>query len=176
MRKALFPLVALLACMLSACASDGSFVNPFASEPKSESGFYFSEFPDIPIPNEMSESSSDTFVTFAPSGLKCGVQRFSGRVELVSLMNTMRKGMAANGWSLRSLLRAKESVLVFDKPDRMAAFQISDGTFTTEMRIFVTSRLEGDAPAEFENTGFIPPTSTGAESAAATDGQQPLDQ
>lgn len=132
---------------LVGCASDGTFKNPFSSEPESASGFFFSEFPDIPIPNEMSESSSDTFIAFAPSGIKCGVQRFTGRVEIVSLMNTMRRYMANNGWTLRSLLRAKESILIFEKPDRVVSFQISDGLLETSMRVYVSSRLEADSPS-----------------------------
>jgi hypothetical protein len=143
----------LVAVLLVGCASDGSFKNPFSNE-GGETGaapaYYYSEFPDIPIPSEMSESRGDTFITFAPSGLKCGVQRFSGRVEVVSLMNTMRRNMASNGWSLRSLLRASESVLVFEKTDRLAALQISDGMINTDMRIFVTSRLDGDSPPALE--------------------------
>ncbi|MDR0828171.1 MAG: hypothetical protein LBN33_09925 [Desulfovibrio sp.] len=147
----ILPILAFVALTSAGCASDGSLKNPFSSDPAPaqsapSSNYFFSEFNDIPIPNELSENRGDTFITFAPSGVKCGVQHFSGRVELVSLMNTMRRNMASNGWKLRSLLRAKESVMVFDKTDRMAAFQISDGMVTTDMRIFVTSRLEGDAP------------------------------
>ncbi|MDL2316257.1 hypothetical protein LJC59_04175 [Desulfovibrio sp. OttesenSCG-928-A18] len=131
---------------VAGCAADGSVKNPFAtSEPVPGENYYYGEFSDIPIPNEMSESKNDTFITFAPSGLKCGVQRFTGRVDLVSLMNTMRKNMANTGWTLRSLLRSKESVLVFEKPDRVAALQITDGMVYTEMRVFVSSRLEGDS-------------------------------
>jgi len=154
-------LLVLSLFVFAGCASDGSLSNPFSSTPEEAptTNYFFSEFSDIPIPNEMSESRSDTFITFAPSGLKTGVQRFTGRVELVSLMNTMRRNMSANGWTLRSLLRAKESVLVFDKPDRLAAFQISDGTFSTDMRIFVTSRLEGDAP---HVDAYTPPMGTGS--------------
>jgi hypothetical protein len=137
----------LIAALLAGCASDGSFKNPFSEDGGSAApAYYYSEFPDIPIPSEMSESRGDTFITFAPSGLKCGVQRFSGRVEVVSLMNTMRRNMASDGWAMRSLLRASESVLVFEKSDRLAALQISDGMINTDMRIFVTSRLEGDSP------------------------------
>ena len=151
---------------LAGCASDGSFSNPFAStETVSSSGFYFSEFQDIPIPNDMSESRSDTFITFAPSGVKCGVQKFSGRVEIVSLMNTMRRYMADNGWTLRSLLRAKESSLIFEKPDRIATFQMSEGVVYTDMRIFVSARLEGDSSAIDVNTYY-----------PAQDGSQQLSQ
>lgn len=144
-----FILVCALVLLCTACASDGTFTNPFiASKPDpSGSSYYFSEFGDVPIPNEMTESKNDTFITFAPSGVKCGVQRFTGRVDVVSLMNTMRANMAANGWTLRSLLRAQESVLVFEKPDRIASLQISDGMVYTQMRLFMSSRLEGDSTA-----------------------------
>jgi len=154
-------LAVLLVC--TGCASDGSFSNPFASsDAPPVQGYFFSEFSDIPVPNEMSESRSDTFITFAPSGIKCGVQRFSGRVESVSLMNTMRRYMATNGWTLRSLLRAKESILVFEKPDRIASFQISDGLVNTEMRIFVSSKLEGDS-GSVDTHSYTPAYSSGSE-------------
>lgn len=147
--------LALLMC--TACASDGSFRNPFATQntETSGAGYYFSEFSDVPIPNELSEKNSDTFITFAASGTKCGVQRFTGRVDVVSLMNTMRQNMSGNGWTLRSLLRAKESVLVFEKTDRVVALHIVDGMITTEMRVFMTSRLDGDsgAAASFPSAG-----------------------
>lgn len=157
---------ALLA-VVAGCASDGSFQNPFANnEPAPTTSYFFSEFSDIPIPNEMSENRSNTFITFAPSGVKCGVQLFSGRVEVVSLMNTMRRHMASNGWTLRSLLRAQESVMTFEKPDRIASLQLSDGLIKTEMRVFVSSRLEGDSPA-VEINPYTPP---------ATGGEQKLSQ
>lgn len=156
----------MLAVFSAGCASDGSFQNPFATSSEENaapaSGFYYSEFEDIPVPSEMSESGSDTVVTFAPSGIKCGMQRFTGRVEVVSLMNTMRKHMASNGWTLRSLLRAKRSILVFEKPDRIASFEIADGLMSTEMRIVVSSRLEGDA-AGLDANSYAAPAASGSQ-------------
>lgn len=160
----LLPLLCLMFLAAAGCASDGSFTNPFASkESAPTSGYYYSEFSDIPIPNELAESRSDTFITFAQSGVKCGTQRFTGRVEVVSLMNTMRRYMASNGWTLRSLLRARESTLVFEKPDRIATFQISDGVMNTEMRVFVSSRLEGDSSAVDINSYSAGPAASGTQ-------------
>ena len=69
--------------------------------------------------------------------------------------------MSNNGWTLRSLLRAKESTLVFEKPDRIASFQLSDGLIFTELRLFVSPRLEGDSGAGVP-AAYAPPTvSTG---------------
>ena len=179
------PLRILLLCLVvflfAGCASDGSFSNPFSSsEPASGSPYFFSEFPDIPIPNEMSESRGDTFVTFATSGIKCGTQHFSGRLEIVSLMNTMRRNMGSNGWTLRSVLRAKESTLVFEKPDRVVTIQLSDGLIFTDMRLFVSSRLDGDSSSVNINA-YSPPakgasSGAGAASGGSAAGKQKLSQ
>ena len=154
-------LLGIMAVLVAGCASDGSFKNPFVTEEPATpgTGFYYSEFEDIPVPNDMSESSGDTVVTFAPSGVKCGMQRFTGRVEVVSLMNTMRRYMANNGWTLRSLLRAKRSTLIFEKADRIASFEIADGVMSTEMRIVVSSRLEGDS-ASLDVNAYAPPVAS----------------
>ncbi len=156
------------------CASDGSFVNPFEStEPSSGSPYYFSEFSDVPIPNDMSEKRGETFITFAPSGIKCGVQLFSGRLDIVALMNAMRRNMANNGWTLRSLLRSNESVLVFEKSDRFCTMALSDGVIFTDLRVFVSPRLEGDTGADI--SAFSPPLPSGSAGASSS-GQQKLSQ
>jgi len=142
-------LLGILAVLLAGCASDGSFKNPFSSDTAAVplGGYFYSEFEDIPVPNEMREVSSDTIITFAPTGVKSGMQRFKGKVEVVSLMNTMRRHMANNGWTLRSLLRAQRSILIFEKQDRMAFIEITEGLLDTEMFIVVSARLAGDSPA-----------------------------
>ena len=140
-------LLGTLVVLFAGCASVGSFKNPFSDNTAAPAGgHFFSEFEDIPVPNEMREVSSDTIITFAPSGVKCGMQRFKGRVEVVSLMNTMRRYMASHGWTLRSLLRAQRSIMIFEKHDRMAFIEITEGLLDTEMRIVVSARLEGDSP------------------------------
>lgn len=139
-----FILAAIVLC--AGCASDGSFSNPFETATPTPGGnYYFGEFSDVPIPNDMSESSGDTFIAAHQSGIKSGVQKFTGRVDAISLIKTMRRNMADHGWTLRSLLRSTESVLVFEKPEKICSIQISDGTFSTAMRIFLSPRLEGDS-------------------------------
>ena len=140
--------LSLLILILTGCASDGSLTNPFSSsEDSPEIPYYLSEFSDVPIPQGMKEEKGETYISFAPSGLKCGVQHFSGRVELVSLMNAMRRNMAAHGWVLRALLRSGESVLVFEKADSVCTMHISDGRIYTTMILFMSPRLDGDAEA-----------------------------
>ena len=164
-------LLSFLTLFLAGCASDGSLVNPFDSseEPQPTSPYFFSEFPDVPIPNTMSEERGDTYISFSPSGMKGGVQRFTGRVEVVSLMNTMRRNMSSSGWALRSLLRSKESIMVFEKNAQVCTMYITDGMIYTEMRLFMSPRLEGDSPnAEF--SAYSQPSGSGASSAAKSSG------
>ncbi|MDR1359912.1 MAG: hypothetical protein LBJ82_02925 [Deltaproteobacteria bacterium] len=139
--------LSLLALILAGCAADGSLRNPFSSSEDStlESPYYLSEFSDVPIPQDMTEDKDETYISFAPSGLKCGVQHFSGRVEAVSLMNSMRRNMAAHGWILRALLRSRESILVFEKADSVCTMHIIDGRIYTSMILFMSARLDGDA-------------------------------
>ena len=137
--------------LVAGCAADGGLRNPFADEADQPAvsampanPYFFGEFPDIPIPSDMKASSGGTFVTMS-QGMKTGTQTFSGRVEVLSLMNTMRRNMGEQGWTVRSLLRtSNESVLVFEKADRIATLVFDDGMVYTDMRVFVSSRMEGD--------------------------------
>ena len=85
-------------------------------------------------------------------------------------MNSMRKNMAANGWSLRSLLRSKDSILVFEKPDRVATLVFADGMVFTDMEIFVSPRMQGDS-ANLDIKAYSTPGVT-----SSSDGKQKLSQ
>ncbi len=133
----------LCACMLLALAGCS---NPFSSSQQAaRPDPYYGEFNDVPIPSAMDPDSGNTAVTYAPGGLKTGMQLYKGRVEVGSLAAVMGTHMTRDGWTLRSALRSTHTILVFDKPDRFCTIYIYDG-FSTEMRIFVTAKLQqGDA-------------------------------
>ncbi len=135
--------ILLLALISAGCVAGGS---PFASSEPS-SPYYVSEFSDVSIPREMSEVRGETYITFAPSGIKCGMQQFSGHVEVVSLMNMLRRHMSANGWVLRSLLRSKQSFMTFDKDERVCVMHIVDGLVYTDLTVFMSAKLAGDSGA-----------------------------
>lgn len=157
-------LVAALA-LFSGCASDGILVNPFADNtPPPVNPYYYDEFPDLPIPNEMTEVASDTVITSTASGVRTGIQHFQGRVESVSLINAMRKNMANQGWTLRSLFRAQQTIMIYEKTDRVCSLYITDGMIYTDMRVFVSQRLEGDSSDLDVNQYSIPVTTSNAGS------------
>lgn len=131
---------------LAGCAADGTVVNPFVSTEPAEPGgnVYYAAFADVPIPVDMNEQSADSFVSLAPHGGKTGVQTFHGRIEAQNLVNTMRTNMTAAGWVMRSMVRAKDSLLVYEKKNQICSILIMDGRIYTSMRIFIASRLDGD--------------------------------
>lgn len=141
MKRSLSLVLIVLLFALAGCAADGSITNPFSTPEPPNTPFYFADFTDVPLPHPMSEVRSESVITYAASGVKCGVQRFKGSVDASSLISTMRNNMTSQGWALTSMLRANESVLTFEKADRLCTLYITDDTLYTNMRIFVTPRL-----------------------------------
>ena len=133
----------VLLIMLNGCALLGDSAS---STDTANTGlnYYYDEFPDVPIPVDMS-ANSDRFTILGKGGVKLGIEEFSGRVDHTSLVNAMQNYMLRDGWTMRSLFRAKRSVLVFEKPDRICSLYIVDGTFSTTMLVFVSPKLaDGD--------------------------------
>ena len=135
----------LLLAFAAGCAADGSLVNPFGDDtPPPAMPYFFDEFPDVPIPNEMTKVAENSFLTYAGDNTKCGVVHYKARVEAGSLIASMRANMASQGWVLRSFLRGKQSVMTFEKDSRACTITISDDTIYTNMMIFIAPRLSGD--------------------------------
>lgn len=144
MRKArILPLLLILVIAFSGCSS---LNNEGATDPISSGlTYYFAEFQDVPVPNDMKPEKKETFITYSRDGIKLGAQTFSGRVEMASLVNAMHNYMQREGWVLRSVFRSSRSIMIFEKPERMCSIYISDGIFETSMLIFVSPKLQDGA-------------------------------
>lgn len=124
-------------------------------------GYYYAEFNDVPIPNEMSENKSDTYITYVAGGLKCGQQIFQGRVEKNSLITAMKQYMQKDGWSPRAAsYYGNKSLLTYEKNDKMATLLITDGTLFCTLQVNVSSRLSG-SDVLHDSAGSTPVTSYG---------------
>ncbi len=136
----------LMILVLAGCAGSGASSDT-ASNPGSTPNrdYYYDQFPDIAIPVDMSVSNKDTFITYTADGLKLGIQLFSGRVEMGSLITVMQRYMLRDGWTLRSVFRAQRSIQVFERADRICALYISEGMLYTDMLVFVSPRLPDGA-------------------------------
>ncbi|MFO7709543.1 MAG: hypothetical protein R6V84_15360 [Desulfobacterales bacterium] len=94
------------------------------------------EFEDVLVPREMVVSRDASFVHRGTS-MPTGLLRLAGSVEAQSLGRYFQANMPKDGWQMVSEFRALQSLMVFQKADRMCIIAIEDSTFRTFMDIWV---------------------------------------
>lgn len=139
MRFRTYNMLILLFVLL--CAGCSGVPGSFSYDPEGKD-YFFGEFQDIPIPKEMNSCTETTIIT-TPNNIITGVQVYKGRVEVTSLVKVMQSYMRGSGWQLRSSTRSAKSLLLFEKTDKFCIVYMIDGTFFTEMQVFVTPKLQG---------------------------------
>lgn len=102
------------------------------------------DFDDIPVPSDMKLVPKKS-ILFESTAVKAGVVSFEGRVDAVSLFDFYVNTMPQENWSLRSYFKYGQYILVFEKPTKDCIIHIQDGSFTTEMQIWVTPRIQSSA-------------------------------
>ncbi len=147
--------------LLSACSSMGG--GSSSSAPASDASgvpvtsTYVGEFTDIPIPREMKVVGKYTAIVHNQDGTKAGTQVFEGNVELQSLMNAMLYNMSQQGWTPRGVFRGQRSAMVFEKGNSLALITATEGTFSTEMELWVAKKISDGALQPRENLSIILP-------------------
>lgn len=116
-----------------------------SSDPTPIEATYYSEFPDILIPRDLSPVNKHTTIIHNDDGSRSGTQVFEGRVDLQSLMNAMLYYMDQQGWTPRSVFRGLRSAMVFEKGNRVALITAEEGSFTTTMELWVAKRIQDGA-------------------------------
>lgn len=143
MRKVILFSTLVLSIALGGCFNSN---NDASSDPVSSGiTYYFDEFQDVPIPNEMKARKKEGFITYSGSGTKLGTQCFSGRVEMSSLVTAMHRHMQREGWMLRSVFRSSRSIMIFEKPETICSIYIDEGLLETSMLMFVSPKLQDGA-------------------------------
>lgn len=94
------------------------------------------EFDDVLVPRDMEVNRDASFV-YRGTSLPTGLLRLAGSVEATSLMRYFEVNMPKDGWKQVSRFRAPQSLLVFQKAERMCIIAIEDSTFRTFMDIWV---------------------------------------
>lgn len=171
--------VLVLALALGGCLESNSDAgsNPIAQG----LNYYYAEFPDVAIPNEMQPEKSDTFISYTSDGVKLGTQYFKGRVELASLVSAMQSYLQRDNWTVRSVFRTKgRAILIFEQPNRMCSIYIHEDMLNTGMLVFVSPKLTEGAlqynvpsSTSTEPLGFSDPgigSSSGTAPSSATTG------
>lgn len=153
MRLYTIALVLVLSFALGGCLDSNS---DSGSDPMSSGlTYYYAEFSDVAIPNEMQPEKSDTFISYTGEGVKLGTQYFKGRVELASLVTAMQGHMRREGWNLRSVFRARGAIMIFEVANRMCSIYIHEDIINTGMLVFVSPKL-ADSALQYS----VPSTST----------------
>jgi hypothetical protein len=99
------------------------------------------EFEDVLIPREM-DIDKESSAIYRREGTSAGLLRLSGRIEMNSLMRYFQNNMANEGWRTVSQFRSPNSLMIFQKGNRMAVIAIEDADFQTFADIWVVPMNE----------------------------------
>jgi hypothetical protein len=99
------------------------------------------EFDDVLIPREM-DIDKESSAIYHREGMSAGLLRLSGRVEPNSLMRYFQNNMANEGWRMISQFRAPQSLMLFQKGNRMAVIAIEDADLVTYADVWVVPMNE----------------------------------
>ncbi len=99
------------------------------------------EFDDVLIPREM-DIAKESSMIYRREGMSAGLLRLSGRVEPASLMRYFQNNMANEGWRMISQFRSPQSLMIFQKGNRMAVIAIEDGDLETFADVWVVPMNE----------------------------------
>lgn len=125
--------------LLTGCA-DMNIENPFASS-TDVSQVYYDEFPDVPIPADMSADRKRSWVSVTPEGVKMGLLTTEGRYDLPSLATATIHNMNGQGWSLRAMSNGPRIMQVYEKDNRIAVVYFYSQTTSVAMELWISLRL-----------------------------------
>ncbi|MFQ9489752.1 MAG: hypothetical protein ACLR0N_01255 [Bilophila wadsworthia] len=139
--RALYCLLLICSLLpLSGCA-DLNISNPFETKSSDGSEVYFDQFPDVPIPRDMSVDAKRSLISVAQDGTKTGLITVEGRVDKPSLANAMILNMNRQGWNLRGAAIGSKTMHLYEKGERYAVIYYYEQTTTAAMEIWVMTRL-----------------------------------
>jgi hypothetical protein len=94
------------------------------------------EFEDVLVPREMDIDKQASLI-YRNGGKSAGLMRLAGRVEMNSLMRFFENNMPKDGWRLISKFRSPQSLMIFQKANRMCVIAIEDSDLRTFMDVWV---------------------------------------
>jgi len=140
--------VFFLLLLLAGCAEFGGMGGGGSQEGYSTPSqpYYPSDFREILIPDglEMNREESMFVKTNSFNG---GILTFDGRVDVISLSDFFEGSMPKNGWKLSGVVKAKNYLLIFTKPDKTCMVTISENklNFKTVVNIYIAQDTESAA-------------------------------
>jgi hypothetical protein len=115
----------------------GSSTPPPPLLPPLESRPMVLDFPDVPVPQELSRIDSESFV-FQSGNLAVGLMTLRGlNVDTQSIINFYRIAMPRENWKPRGGFNAKKTVLIFEKPDKTCVINVYEKLFRTYVEVYL---------------------------------------
>ncbi len=135
----LFLMVLFSGCTTLNTGGDTSSENNgyYDKTPAKNAAPLYYDFKDILVPAELKIDKKESMVYSTPT-FAVGVLCLKGRVELNSLIDFFKTNMAKDNWEVYGITRYKKTVMTFGKPHKKCWIHIKDGSFTTEVEIWVS--------------------------------------
>lgn len=114
----------------------GSSYSPPPAAPMASSG-KFLDFPDIPIPPELTVQPKSSNV-FQSGPIKMGFLTLRGRVDSNSVMSFFVAALPHEGWRLKGQFRYNRALLIFDKPDKVCVILMKEDMYYNYVEIYVS--------------------------------------
>lgn len=127
---------------------------------------YYYLFDDILVPNGMEHTAGDDF-SFDTQQFKAGIQNFEGRVIFDDLINFFQNNMVKDGWRKVSAVRSKKSILIFEKANKAAIIELTDG-FKAKATVFALEYKTGSSSTMRSSTARTTAPSRGVPGPAPT--------
>lgn len=98
------------------------------------------DFGDVMLPKALKINKKDSFVFHSP-GMTAGVLVLSGSVDANSLFTFFESKMPVDGWQQVSSFKAARSMMLFKKEERWCVISITDGHFSTQVKLWVAPSI-----------------------------------
>lgn len=136
-----FFFVLLFLLLLSGCANFGT-----AKSSDSQDGYaadtsqpyYPPDFREVLIPDGL-EMNRENSMYVKTSSFNGGILSFDGRIDVISLSDFFENSMPKKGWKLVGVVKAKNYLLIFTKPDKTCMITISENklNFKTVVNVYI---------------------------------------
>jgi hypothetical protein len=125
----------MLSVLTVGCSSVQSSLGLESEPPPPPSPQYY-DFPDVLIPSELKLDRKDS-VVYEFKNIKAGLLRFTGRVEVSSLVDFFSTYLPRDGWTLVSSLKYRKTMLNFAKPNKTCQVFIRETIWSTEVEVWL---------------------------------------
>ena len=96
----------------------------------------YHDFDDVLIPAEMKIQREESFI-YQTAGFTVGILALKGRVDVESLIEFFEKNMPSDNWQIVSEFKSPRTMMLFQKNNRWAVIEISEGSYYSYARVWV---------------------------------------